>query len=52
MYVTLLYVSKTADVGEVYWVHWLQAWATLHRWEEELVLAKNEMHWVTNYFTF
>ena len=52
MYVTLLYVSKTADVGEVHWVHWLQAWATLHRWEEELVPVKNEMHWVTNYFTF
>ena len=52
MYVTLLSVSEATDVQEVYRVHWLRAWATLHRWEEELVLAQNEMHWVTNYFTF
>lgn len=24
----------------------------MHRWEEELVLTRNEMHWVTNYFIF
>src|ERR1700722_8568067 len=52
MYVTLLYVSEATDVQEVYRVHWLWARAKLHRWEEELVLTKNEMHWVTNYFTF
>ena len=44
--------SNVTDVQEVYWVHWLQAQATFHRWEEELALTQNEMHWVMNYFTF
>ena len=44
--------SNVTDVQEVYWVHWLWARATFHRWEEELALTQNEMHWVTNYFTF
>ena len=44
--------SNATDVHKVYQVHWLQAWATFHRWEEELALTQNEMHWVINYFTF
>ncbi|KAF8816371.1 hypothetical protein BYT27DRAFT_7077488 [Phlegmacium glaucopus] len=26
--------------------------AQLHRWQEEVILTRNEMHWATNYFTF
>lgn len=36
----------------VYRVHWLRARAQLHRWQEEVTLTRNEMHWATNYFTF
>jgi hypothetical protein len=40
------------DKEEVYRVHWLRARAQLHRWQEEVTLTQNEMHWATNYFTF
>ena len=36
----------------VYRVHWLRARAQLNRWQEEVTLTRNEMHWVINYFTF
>ena len=36
----------------VYRVHWLRARAQLHRWQEEVTLTRNEMHWAINYFTF
>lgn len=48
----LLWILAATDVQEVYRVHWLRARATLHRWEEELILTQNEMHWVTNFFAF
>ena len=35
----------------VYRVHWLRARAQLHRWQEEVALTRNEMHWAINYFT-
>jgi hypothetical protein len=35
----------------VYRVHWLRARAQLHRWQEEVALTRNEMHWTINYFT-
>lgn len=37
---------------KVYRVHWLRARAQLHRWREEVVLTRNEMHWVANYYTY
>ena len=43
---------NTTDLHKVYQVHWLRAQMTFHRWEEELALTQNEMHWVTNYFIF
>ena len=36
----------------VYRVHWLRARAQLHRWQEEVILTQNEMHWVSNNFTY
>jgi len=36
----------------VYRVHWLRARAQFHRWQEEVTLTRNEMHWVANYFTY
>jgi hypothetical protein len=48
---TLIYLYL-ASQRAVYRVHWLRARAQLHRWQEEVALTRNEMHWTINYFTF
>ena len=42
----------SGSLRTVYRVHWLRARARLHRWQEEVTLTRNEMHWAINYFKF
>src|SRR5271156_5297859 len=40
----------SSDCCEVYQINWLRARAKKLRWEEEVELVSEEMHWTINFF--